>query len=84
MQTTLIQQGLDLMFVGMGTVFVFLAVLVVGTVAMSKLVLKFLPVEAEKPSVKPFGAGVASASSQPLDAKTLAILQDAVNQHRAR
>ncbi|MCH8533347.1 MAG: OadG family protein [Saccharospirillum sp.] len=34
----LLQEGLNLMLMGMGTVFVFLTVLVIGTTLMSKLV----------------------------------------------
>lgn len=40
METTLIDQGLSLMLFGMGTVFVFLAVLVFATTTMSAIVNK--------------------------------------------
>ena len=46
MEQTLIDQGISLMLYGMGTVFVFLTVLVFATTLMSKLVAKFSPAEA--------------------------------------
>ena len=44
MQSTLMQGGMDLMLYGMGTVFVFLTVLVFATSWMSALVRRFAPV----------------------------------------
>jgi len=41
MQNELINEGLTLMLAGMGTVFVFLTVLVIMTTLMSRLVLRF-------------------------------------------
>lgn len=43
MANGLISDGLTLMLVGMGTVFVFLTVLVAATTAMSRLVARFQP-----------------------------------------
>jgi len=45
MEQTLIDQGISLMLYGMGTVFVFLTVLVFATTVMSKLVAKYKPGE---------------------------------------
>lgn len=45
MPSDLIAQGFELMLVGMGTVFVFLTVLVFATTAMSRLVSRFFPPE---------------------------------------
>ena len=45
MQTTLIDQGLDLMLFGMGSVFSFLLLLVLATRVMSLLVNRWLPEE---------------------------------------
>jgi oxaloacetate decarboxylase gamma subunit len=42
----LIQTGLDLMLVGMGTVFAFLSLLVVAMLAMSRIVRHFSPAPA--------------------------------------
>lgn len=46
MQGDLLNQGLTLMWVGMGTVFVFLTALVVVTSLMSRIVLRFQPTAA--------------------------------------
>ena len=43
MQAGLLEQGLTLMLVGMGTVFVFLTLLVGATTLMSALATRFLP-----------------------------------------
>jgi len=43
MANSLINEGLTLMLVGMGTVFVFLTVLVGATTLMSRLVMRFTP-----------------------------------------
>ncbi|TNF86673.1 MAG: hypothetical protein EP301_08195 [Gammaproteobacteria bacterium] len=45
MDSELLAQGLELMLAGMGTVFVFLTLLVFATTAMSALVRRFQPVE---------------------------------------
>jgi oxaloacetate decarboxylase gamma subunit len=47
MQPTLLDQGLMLMLVGMGTVFVFLTVLVAGMSLMALIVNRFLPPTAD-------------------------------------
>ena len=41
MNTTLLEQGVELMLVGMGTVFVFLTTLVAATALMSRIVGRF-------------------------------------------
>ncbi len=43
MQQTLLDQGVTLMLVGMGTVFVFLSILVAGMTLMAAAVRKFTP-----------------------------------------
>ncbi|MFV2091196.1 MAG: OadG family protein [Pseudomonadales bacterium] len=43
MEVTLLEQGLELMLIGMGAVFVFLTTLVGGTSLMSWLVQRFTP-----------------------------------------
>ena len=81
MQSTLLQQGFDLMVFGMGTVFVFLALLVVGTTIMSSLVNKYFFEEtAEDIPTQP----VAPAQGSQVNAKTLEIIQQAIYQHRAK
>ena len=43
MDTSLLDQGITLMLVGMGTVFVFLTVLVIGMSMMSAIAMRFVP-----------------------------------------
>ena len=43
METSLLDQGITLMLVGMGTVFSFLTMLVLGMLAMSAIVTKLTP-----------------------------------------
>lgn len=43
MHDDILEQGFDLMLYGMGTVVVFLTLLVVATLLMSRLVLRFFP-----------------------------------------
>ena len=64
MQSTLLDQGLTLMLVGMGTVFVFLTILVAGMSLMALLVHRLTPV--------PVDAG---ASDEEVAAITAAITQ---------
>jgi len=45
----LLEQGIELMLAGMGTVFVFLTLLVFATSGMSALVRRFEPVQATEP-----------------------------------
>jgi oxaloacetate decarboxylase gamma subunit len=71
----LIGQGLELMLFGMGTVVVFLTLLVFITSAMSKLVERFSPA----PATPPPGTG-----RPPEDAALLAVISAAVHRHRSR
>ncbi len=80
MQENLWHQGVDLMLFGMGTVFVFLTLLVIGTMLMSSLVSKFFAEEPE-PELVPIANGNGAA---PVGKKTLAIIQAAVQAHRAK
>jgi oxaloacetate decarboxylase gamma subunit len=68
MQNELISEGLTLMLAGMGTVFVFLTVLVIAMTLMSRLVARFQP--------RPVAAG-------PSDDEVAAIAA-AVAQHRQK
>ncbi len=75
MKDTLIQQGFDLLLYGMGTVFVFLALLVIATMIMSSVVAK-LPAEEMVEAPKP------GAAKPTVDAKLMKIIQAAIDQHR--
>lgn len=83
MQSTLTQQGIDLLIFGMGTVFVFLTLLVVCVSVMSIFINKFLGeeevvVEPKHAPKKPTGSAGA------VDPKVLAVIQEAIYQHRAK
>ena len=79
MQETIMQQGVDLMLFGMGTVFMFLTVLVIATTIMSSVISRFFPepevAVAPQPTMAPAGVN---------DPKLLAIIKAAVDQHRAK
>lgn len=81
MQESLLSQGLDLMVYGMGTVFVFLAVLIVVTTTMSKLVVRFFP---EAPAPVKVGNSASRPISSDVDSRTLKVIRAAIQQHRAR
>jgi len=74
----LVSDGLGLMAFGMGTVFVFLIILIFATTIMSFVVQKFFPEAAPAP-VKP-----TSAPTQGVDPQLLKVLSAAVKEHRAR
>ncbi len=78
MQQDIMQQGVDLMLFGMGSVFVFLTVLVISTTIMSSFVQRFLPEAPEPQSAAP------RAPTGVTDPKLLAIIKAAVDQHRAK
>ena len=78
MQATLVDQGLNLMMYGMGTVFVFLTVLVLATTLMSAL-LQRLPGQ-DSNSVNRDQANMSGTAS----AETLEAIRQAIALHRRR
>jgi len=81
MQDTLIDQGLNLMLFGMGTVFVFLTILVFSTTLMSKLVNRFAPkaeVETKPTSVQ------AVANSHTASPQVISAIEKAIAAHRQK
>jgi oxaloacetate decarboxylase gamma subunit len=72
--TNLIGKGVELMLFGMGTVVVFLSLLVVVTSAMSALVRRFAPAEEIIPAPAP--------REKPADDVLLAVITAAIHQHR--
>ena len=85
MQNEIIGQGLELMLYGMGTVVLFLALLVIATVAMSRLVERYFPEPKPAPTVDEAlrrlrGEKVAADT----DAELVAVIGAAVHQHRVR
>ena len=76
-EVTLIEQGLDLMLYGMGTVFVFLTLLVIVTVTMSSIIQRWLPdddAEIVPPPATNFG----------VDEHIVAVITAAIAKHRCR
>lgn len=63
----------------MGTVFVFLTLLVFATTFMSKFVTRFFPEQEE-----PLKAYSPAPTSQGPDARVLKVIKAAIEQHRAR
>ena len=83
MHNSLLDQGLGLMTYGMGTVFVFLTLLVICVVLMSAFIRKYLPVEDQPDVAAPTSAPVVDAAPG-VDAVTLEVIQQAIYQHRAK
>ena len=77
MQDSLLQQGVDITLYGMGIVFLFLSLLVICTLLMSKIVARFFPETA--PKLASLGA-----STKPIDPALLAVIQAAIQEHRSR
>jgi len=69
---TLLGQGVELMLIGMGTVFVFLTLLVFATKAMSALAQRLQPAQAIVPP------------QQEQDEQVVAAIAGAIAQHRQR
>lgn len=86
MNDTLMQQGTDLMLYGMGSVLVFLTLLVVATTLLTGLVRRWFPEPDPIPSGRPAkraGAGPKSASVE-VDETVLKAIEAAVEKHRNR
>ncbi|MFT6100865.1 MAG: oxaloacetate decarboxylase gamma subunit [Arenicella sp.] len=83
MQDTLIDQGLNLMLFGMGTVFVFLTILVFATIVMSTLVNRFAPATKveQAPSQAP---PIAANSPLTVSPHIVSAIEKAVAAHRQR
>lgn len=79
MQDTLMQQGTDLMLFGMGSVCVFLTLLVIATGIMSSIIQRFFP-----DPVVPLAPSKASAPAGVDDPRLLAIIQAAIDKHRKK
>lgn len=79
--TELLMEGVELMLLGMGAVFVFLIMLVGCITAMSRLVARYLPEKAAEVAAprRPVPAPPAE-----VDRQTLIVIGEAVRRHRAR
>ena len=78
MQNEIITQGLTLMALGMGVVFIFLALLVITTQVMSAIIDRYFPepLKANSPSASQ------PAAPDSVDSRTLAIIRAAIRKHR--
>ena len=81
MESTLFQQGVELMMFGMGTVFVFLMVLIVLTTAMSSLVQRFVP---EEPPAQLAVNQAPRTVNTGEDDKLVAVISAAIHKYRSR
>lgn len=80
MQGDIVAQGFELMLYGMGTVVLFLSLLVVATSAMSRLMIRYFP-DPEPPAVparEPAGGAVSAGT----DPRLLAVITAAIHRHR--
>ena len=71
---SLLSDGFTLMWIGMGTVFVFLVVLVLATQVMSAVINKLYPEKVFIPEDVP--------SVQGIDEETFAVIKEAIRVHR--
>ena len=83
MQGDIIDQGVELMLYGMGTVVVFLSLLIVATLLMSRFLGRYFP-EPEVPPASLAGRQVSMAPAQAVDqGQLVAVITAALHQHRA-
>jgi oxaloacetate decarboxylase gamma subunit len=80
MQDEIISQGITLMLMGMGVVFVFLTLLVFATWLMSATVTRYFPEPLPAPPVQ---VSPVSTATQP-DPRLLAAIKAAIAEHRSR
>ncbi len=73
----LVLQGINLMFLGMGIVFSFLAILVVALNGMSKLASALYQPEMPAPSATPNNTAIG-------DSELIAVISAAINRYRSR
>lgn len=81
MQNELISQGVSLMLLGMGVVFVFLTLLVFATSTMSRIVEKYFP---EPHSITPASSSPIPSEGAQVDPRILAAIKAAIAEHRSK
>jgi len=84
MQVNLIDQGLTLMIFGMGTVFVFLTILVFATTFMSKIVNRFTIQEESSETVVDNHAAASALTAESPNPQIMSAIKQAIAQHRQR
>ncbi|WP_373186044.1 OadG family protein [Halopseudomonas sp.] len=77
----LIMEGFELMLLGMGSVFVFLILLVAVTTGMSSFLSRFFPEALPAPKAPKRAKPTAGAA---VDQETIAVIGAAIQQHRSR
>ena len=84
MQDTLIDQGFSLMLYGMGTVFVFLTILVFATGLMSTLVNKLSPEKKTPENNTPAPSNANTGNANAPSPQVLDAIKQAIASHRQR
>ncbi len=84
MQGSIVAQGVELMLYGMGTVVLFLGLLVVATTAMSALVTRYFTPAEVPPTERASSPGTSTGGAGQLDPGVVAAIAAAIHQHRAR
>ncbi|WP_020210345.1 OadG family protein [Gilvimarinus chinensis] len=79
MQETLLQQGTDLMIYGMGTVIVFLTLLVIATGVMSRVMLRYFP---DPVAIEPKKERRPSAAGDQVEPRIQKVIEEAIRKHR--
>ena len=81
MQGDIVNQGMELMLYGMGTVVVFLTLLIAATTFMSWFLGRYFP----EPEIPLIGAGPARAAPSQAadDARLVAVITAAIHRHRS-
>ncbi|SBS37963.1 oxaloacetate decarboxylase gamma chain [Marinomonas spartinae] len=81
----LLENGLGLMILGMGFVFLFLVVLIYATGFMSTFIHRFfpdLPDKLESPAIKQSNSRQVASSHSTMDSKVVVAITAAIHQHR--
>jgi oxaloacetate decarboxylase gamma subunit len=81
MQGDIVAQGIELMLYGMGTVVLFLGLLVLATTGMSGFISRYFP-EPELPPAPARERGAGKSAAAELDPGIVAVITAAIHQHR--
>ncbi len=76
----LLNVAVELMLLGMGTVFVFLTVLIMATKLMSSLVMRFNLDDKEEPVLS--GPSPQALANPAQDGRLIKVIEEAIKQHR--